>query len=340
MTDYAFHVYSNADLGGSGTTSDLSLGTQVNPTAFQKVMMVTDDDPVLDDEADFFGQTHDSSLQVLAQDFEGVSAGQVVLSSSQYPISNETSGETGTLYLLRLFSGTDPENRGDLDGQHYYASDIALNPGDDFVLGPSYFVGQVPYADLHGAAISCFTKDTRIETDRGPVPVQLLQADDLVRTLDHAFQPLRWVGSRAVAAKCALAPVVIRRGALGNIRDLVVSQCHRMLISGWRAETLFGVPEVLVTARALVNGDTIYLRPGGTATYYHLLFDTHQIVFAEGVPTESYHPAQAAADISAGATHREVLALFPELAETGGAGPLVRPAVTDCEAVIWAAGRR
>ncbi len=339
MMDYAFHVYSNADLGGSGTTSDLSLGTQVDPGATRKVLMVADDDTVLDDEADFFGQTRDSSQQVLAQDFEGLSAGQVVLSSSQYPIANATTGEAGTLYLLRLYSGTDPDNRGDLDGQHYYAADIELNPGDSFALGPSYFIGQVPYADLHGFAINCFAGGTRIETDRGPVPVEALCPGDLVRTLDHGFQPLRWIGSRTVAAKRAFAPVVICRGAMGNARDLIVSQCHRMLISGWRSEALFGTPEVLVTARALVNGDTTYLRPGGTVTYHHLLFDTHQIVFAEGAPAESYHPARAADDIAAGATHREVLALFPELADPVP-GPIARPAITDCEAAIWTARAR
>ena len=52
----------------------------------------------------------------------------------------------------------------------------------------------------------------------------------------------------AVAGAGAGAPVLIPAGALGNTRDLLVSQQHRMLVTGWRAELMFGEPEVLVAA--------------------------------------------------------------------------------------------
>lgn len=39
----------------------------------------------------------------------------------------------------------------------------------------------------------CFTLGTLIDTDRGPVPIEELSVGDRVATLDHGFQPIRWV---------------------------------------------------------------------------------------------------------------------------------------------------
>lgn len=153
---------------------------------------------------------------------------------------------------------------------------------------------------------ACFTTGTLIETDRGPVPVEALRAGALVRTMDHGLQPLRAVMFRTVPAEGALAPIRFAAGALGNTRALTVSPQHRMVIADWRADVFFGESEVFVAAKHLVNGTTVCRVPGGVVTYFHLLFDRHEVVFSEGVPSESHLPD--AGDTTAGS---EMDVLFP-----------------------------
>ena len=103
-------------------------------------------------------------------------------------------------------------------------------------------------------------------------------------------------------------------GAIGNDRALEVSPMHRMLVSDWRVELMTGEAQALVPARDLVNGRDIERRTGGWVTYAHLLFDQHQIVFAEGAPSESLHPGVCALDALEQEARAEVIALFPDLA--------------------------
>ena len=87
-----------------------------------------------------------------------------------------------------------------------------------------------------------------------------------------------------------MAPILIRKGALGNTRDLRVSPQHRMLLSGWQAEVLFGESEVLATAKSLVNDHSILREEGGEVKYFHILFDSHEIVYAEGAHPKASTP--------------------------------------------------
>lgn len=159
----------------------------------------------------------------------------------------------------------------------------------------------------------CFTDGAMIETARGPQPVEALRTGDMIRTLDHGLQPLRWIGSRTVAAVGAFAPVVFSVGALGNIRPMRLSQQHRVLLSGWQVELVSGEAEALTAARNLVNGHDITIRTGGQVTYYHLLFDRHEIIYADGIPSESFHPGDAAWSMLSEPSRLEILGLFPGL---------------------------
>ncbi len=182
----------------------------------------------------------------------------------------------------------------------------------------------------------CFTKGTRIRTLRGEVPVEDLRPGDLVLTADHGARPLSWTGSRTVPATgAAFAPIRIAKGTLGNDRDLMVSPEHRLLVRDAHAELLFGVAEVLVAARHLIDGRRIRQQPGGMVTYYHLLFDRHELIWAEGALCESYHPADARLADEAPDTRAEILALFPELAGSPDSyGPFARPGLKRSEAEL------
>ena len=173
-------------------------------------------------------------------------------------------------------------------------------------------------------SVPCFVSGTLIDTDEGPLPIEVLRPGDLIRTDAGDTLPLRWIGSRRVDGSDAFAPVLIRAGALGNFRDLRVSPQHRMLIGDWRAQLWFGQPQVLVAAVHLVNGTTIRRDPVASVTYHHMLFDRHAIVRAEGIPAESLHLGQTALASFPRAARDEVLALFPHLAEQDTARTCLR----------------
>ncbi|MEM1102317.1 MAG: Hint domain-containing protein [Pseudomonadota bacterium] len=149
----------------------------------------------------------------------------------------------------------------------------------------------------------CFTPGTQIRLGDGAADVAALKPGDRVQTKDNGLQEVLWVGSRRITGARLhvmpeLAPVRLRSAALGSGRpdaELVVSPEHRMLVKGAQARALFNSEEVLVSARDLADGQGVWIdRLVREVTYVHVLFERHEIVFANGLETESFHPAQAA----------------------------------------------
>lgn len=170
--------------------------------------------------------------------------------------------------------------------------------------------------EMAAVGIPCFTPGTLIETVSGPVPVDALRPGDLVRTMDHGYRPIRWVGCRQLDADDLMAhpnlrPVIIRKGALGNRRRICVSPQHAFLLNGR-----------LIRAKHLASGFGGKVaridHKAQAVTYVHILFDRHEIVFAEGAATESLYPGPMALRGLDLAALAELLTLFPQLA--GGLG--------------------
>jgi hypothetical protein len=184
--------------------------------------------------------------------------------------------------------------------------------------------------------VVCFTRGSRILTAEGEKAIEDLAAGDLVLTMDHGYQPIRWIGSSIVEGKGRFAPIVIEAGTLGNTRTLRVSPQHRMLLSGWQAELLFDEPEVLVAAKMLVNDQTIRAEEVEQVEYFHMLFDAHEIVYAEGAPSESFHPGHVGWGALAEAAREEILSLFPQLEDLDFTlyGPSARRSLTAPEARV------
>jgi len=186
---------------------------------------------------------------------------------------------------------------------------------------------------LAGDAAFCFTSGTLIDTPDGPRPIDDLKTGDLVSTLDNGSQLLCWVGRRHVSEaeislNEALRPVEFAPGVFGNTRVLRVSPQHRMLLNDWRAEVYFGEDQVLVPARALVNGTTIrQVLPESGVNYINLLFERHEVILAEGSLSESFHPDEDGLAALDQTQRSEILALFPGLAleRRRAAFPIVRP---------------
>lgn len=162
--------------------------------------------------------------------------------------------------------------------------------------------------------IICFTPGIRVATAMGLRAVEDLRPGDLVVTRDHGLQPVRWTGRRTITGRGILAPVRITAGVMtGQEADLVVSPRHRMLITGYKAELLFGESEVLAAALHLVDGLDVLQEEMNEVTYIHILFDRHEVIFAEGAATESFHPGDLSLGALDDAAREELFTVFPEL---------------------------
>lgn len=191
----------------------------------------------------------------------------------------------------------------------------------------------------------CVARGTRIETVSGPVAVEDLRRGDKVVTLDGAPQEVRWIGMRSLTRAELQAdpdkyPIRFEAGALGPgcpDRPLLVSPQHRMFLQDWRAALLFGEEQVLVPAKSLVNDATI--RPDRSVVqvdYFHILFDAHEIIFAEGAPTESFHPGHYALSELDEAVRDELFDLFPHLRDGMHYGDAARTILRPWEATLLA----
>ncbi|MEP1768002.1 MAG: Hint domain-containing protein [Sulfitobacter sp.] len=228
-------------------------------------------------------------------------------------------------------AGAVSENLQPPTGPQTSTTSIQFNqPNPDVVVFETISVGDT--------GVACFTAGTMIDTPDGPRLIETLVEGDLVETVDNGAQPIRWAGARTVVGKGAHAPICIQKGTLGAQVDIRVSPLHRILLSGWRAELLFGADEVLVSAKDLVNDDTIRPAPCTSVTYIHLLFDDHQIVETQGVLSESFLPGEYILDATPSLVRDEILDLFPELA-TGacGYGQSARRICTGQEAAMMGA---
>jgi hypothetical protein len=176
--------------------------------------------------------------------------------------------------------------------------------------------------------LACFARGTRIETAAGFVAVEDLRDGMMIETMDNGLQPVRRVLSKRVDGRGALAPVEIAAGVLGNVRAVRVSPHHRMVVTGWRAELLTGEPEVLAAAADLVDGDRVRVVAVEQVEYFHLLFDRHEIIFAEGAPVESLLADWLVRGALPPAQRAELEALFPQLFEQAASPAPARPCLT------------
>ena len=174
----------------------------------------------------------------------------------------------------------------------------------------------------NAGGVICFTPGTRIDTPDGPRLVEDLCEGDRVQTKDNGVQDILWIGKRRMTgarlfAMPRLRPIRLLAGALGSDQpdqELLVSPEHRMLIQGDTAQALFNTREILVAAKDMVNGTSVAVDTKvKEVTYIHLLLPQHQVIWANGVETESFHPANTALSTLADDDRARLLGQFPDL---------------------------
>ena len=184
---------------------------------------------------------------------------------------------------------------------------------------------------LDDPRLVCFTQDTMILTQQGERAIQDLAVGDKIWTHDHGYQSIRWIASTNVAQeKLALfenlRPICFDVGSLGPgrpDRKLCVSPQHRMLVQSKTVDHTFRSPNVLVPAKHLCAHENIWrddtLQP---VTYYHILFDSHEIIQANGALSKSLFTGAEARKTIPDAAWQELVTLFPALANQSVARPI------------------
>ncbi len=308
-----FYVYSPDDFENGlpkergGTASgkgDITL--RLKPDAEPTRVEISDDDNIFHE--------IDSSQRLTSDiDLDGTeySAGQGMFAS--YDLMNSSSG----LKVTSVHFGRTGYQQGHVDG---LVSSEPLKPGASYTFDRkrTSYRQDNEYDDY----VACFAQDTLISTARGPVRIQdLLPGDRVCRHEGgHAVLRLklhRTIDAQQLSQNEKLRPVRIVAGAMGKgmpCRDLIVSPQHRMLVMSPVCRRMFGQDEVFVSAMKMTALPGVYVdRDATEVTYFHLVFDQHEAIIAEGAPTESFYVGdQAVAGLSDQA-REELMTLFPDL---------------------------
>jgi hypothetical protein len=310
-----------------GFTITLTLTINVNPNAVNSIRIALADvgDTQYDSNVLIAGNSVQTRLVAISDDVNVYPDGTTTLNV----LGNDVNNGGGTLTITHIngqpvsVGTTITLPSGQLVTLNADGTFNVVGDGDTEDFNFTYTISNGTDSDVgfvNATSVPCFVAGTLIATPDGDRRAETLLPGDLVMTKDEGPQPLRWIGSRVVEARGHFAPIHIRANTLGQHGDILVSPLHRVLIKDVLAELLFGEAEVLVAARDLINDHSILRREGGEVTYVHLLFDRHQVVFSEGLETESFLPGpQTASSFEAGIV-AEIYSIFPELDPESGAG--------------------
>lgn len=311
------YVYSPTDFveglpdeSGAQAAGSPGFTLTLKPDASPTIIEVSDNDAVFD-EVD----SSQSLASGVTIDGNAVSAGTSI--NSAYDLIDSDSGHKVTSFHF----GGDGYQQGAVDG---IASTVELTPGTSYTFDTERTSHQKN--NLYTDFVSCFASGTRIDTDRGPVCVEALVAGDLIRTADNNTQPLRAILRREIsAAELALhpqlAPIRLGAGTLGAHlpnRELRVSPQHRFVVNSPIVRRMFGTDDALIAACKLqgLPGIDRWTDPEGV-TYFHLVLDRHEVIFANGAPTESLYLGPCAIASLTPEARRELETLFPDVTAAG-----------------------
>lgn len=188
-------------------------------------------------------------------------------------------------------------------------------------------------------SLICFCAGTMIRTEHGEKAVEDIAPGDRVETVDRGLQTIRWTHSSHVQfgdTDDKHRPICISAGSLGfgiPKHDLLVSPQHRMMVSSVIAQRVTGQTEVLVAAKKLLELPGVFVEETVTETeYWHFFCDQHEVVFAEGAPSETLHLGKEALKALTDEEVEELEALFPEALKQAENAAFARPVASGKEA--------
>jgi hypothetical protein len=139
-----------------------------------------------------------------------------------------------------------------------------------------------------------------------------------------------------------LTPVRIKAGSLGQglpVRDTVYPPNHRILLDTPDLVLISGHYEVFAEAKKLVGKQWITQDSVAEVTYYHIMFDQHEVVLSNEMWSESFLPGPMAVGNLNANPRAEVFKLFPDLKTAAGPADFAaaRPFANKSEVALWQA---
>lgn len=203
-----------------------------------------------------------------------------------------------------------------------YGETITLHGTGSNSSGFSETLAQQTLVVTGTVAFACFAAGTRILTTSGEVAVEDLREGDRLPTQLTAHPlPIIWIGRRRVDCRRhsraeQVMPVRISPDSFGPglpRRDLWLSPDHALYLE-----------DILIPVKYLINGGSIAQIPVETVAYYHIETPRHSVVFAEGLPVETYLDTGDRANFTNGGAAIKLHPDFgPRVREAEGCAPLI-----------------
>jgi len=316
-----FEAYSTGALDFSGNT--VTLSGSYDPST-DVLFDIVDDDTVFEGDLNNNEDGNDSNQFGTVTDLDGnfIAGGPTTTIYAEFQFNLVApDGTTITLYSVEVDSN--PNSSAGAGIFVGFLPTSPLEPGVTYTFTTSNTTptNDQEFDDIVGAV--CFTPGTFITTPSGDRLIEDLQVGDLVITEDHGVQAIRWIGRKKITgarlhAHNNLRPVKVEKDAFGKglpNADMWLSPHHRVLVTGHQLSLNYGAGQALAPIKGLCNDHSVLTDYTLKSTeYIHILFDRHEVVFSNGLRTESFHPGAVGLNTVEEANRNELFEIFPELA--------------------------
>ncbi len=198
------------------------------------------------------------------------------------------------------------------------------------------FVRVAPAMPIFEAGFSAFSHGALISTTEGPVAVEDLEPGMMVDTAMSGPAKLRWIGSITIVPgapnRGGQLPDKLYRivsdsfGPARPASDVTLGPSARLLDRSPDVCRSLGTDAALAPVTMRADGEhVVEINPVSAMRVYHLSFDAHQIIFANGLEVESFHPGPDATYSLSDEMRAQFMALFPHKTSLGDFGRMLWP---------------
>jgi len=199
------------------------------------------------------------------------------------------------------------------------------------------FTGLAPARPLFEEAFSAFCHGTLLATPNGPMAVEDIWPGETVLT-DQGPMPLMWKGCMTLTpqqpGQVDVTPPLTRIqadsfGMSRPVRDLLLGPGARIANRSGDMQANIGHDRALVQATDMHDGEgVIGINPISAVRVFHLAFENHVLIEANGIEVESFHPGVQVGQLLYAHGLQLYLSFFPHIARLRDFGPLRFPRLT------------
>lgn len=260
-------------------------------------------------------------LDSISFDINGMQAGDEfnVGGDRNWSLNTTTLGGARSAYrngMLHLKSG------GGLLSQRVDAAvPMTQDEANTFFAAQSEYLNPSQGVFIFPGQVVCFAEGTLLLTKDGYRPVEHLVEGDFLILADGRSDKIRWIGcsvldEEALDLQPNMRPIRLRKDCLAKgypFADLVVSPQHRIWVNGHAIREMTDGIGGLIAAKHLVGDNGVEVaRDIRSVRYYHVLMDNHEVLWSNGLPTESLLIGKHLCGHLAPALRRDIILHVPE----------------------------